>query len=201
MWWKKFCGHPIVVAVGAIGTAVGAAGTIFGVPGMIEDWGVWQEWRTGAPWWFGFISGVGVTMLTLSAIHFCGPTVVIIYKRIVAFKKDPLRLLLVRKAYRATGNGIHIAKLIQKARSVETARDILDIFDGKERVADAYASYAQALVRFGYNIEAEAILRNLDDDPDISDIEIAEAMDRFLYPKDDGETVEDFADRLRKEPN
>ena len=154
----------------------------------------------------GFLTAaaLGATMLTLWALHVFGPTMAIIYKWIVAFKRDPLRLLLVRKAYRATGNGIHIAKLIQKARSVETARDILDIFDGspgKERVADAYASYAQALVRFGYNIEAEAILRNLDDDQDISDIEIAEAMDRFLYPKDDGETVEDFADRLRKEPN
>ena len=202
--WRKVYTHPIFALVGAVATVVGVPETIFAVPGMIDDWGVWQEWQQGAPWWFGFISGVGATMLTLWALHVFGPTMAIIYKWIVAFKRDPLRLLLVRKAYRATGNGIHIAKLIQKARSVETARDILDIFNGspgKERVADAYASYAQALVRFGYNIEAEAILRNLDDDQDISDIEIAEAMDRFLYPKDDGETVEDFADRLRKEPN
>ena len=184
MWWKKFCGHPIFVAVGAIGTAVGAAGTIYGVPGMVEDWGVWQEWRTGAPWWFGFISGVGATMLTLWALHVFGPTMAIIYKWIVAFKRDPLRLLLVRKAYRSPGNSIQIAKLIREARSVETAREIFDIFDGspgKERVADAYASYAQALTRFDCMAEATGVLLTLNEQG-IPDIDIADAMDRFFYP-------------------
>ena len=184
MWWKKFCGHPIFVAVGAIGTAVGTAGTIYGVPGMVEDWGAWQEWRTGAPWWFGFISGVGATMLTLRALHVFGPTMVTVYKWIVAFTKDPFRYILVSRAYRAPGNGIHIAKLIKKTRSVETARDIFDVFDGspsKEGVAYAYFSYAQALTRFDCMAEATGVLLTLDEQG-IPDIDIADAKDRFFYP-------------------
>ena len=108
------------------------------------------------------------------------------------FRKDPFRYFLVRRAYLAPGNGIHMAKLIQKARSVEAAREIFDIFDGspgKERVADAYASYAQALRRFDCDGEAVVALMKLDDQG-IPDIDIAEAKDRFFYPQDEGMTSE-----------
>ena len=171
----------------AIFALVGLAGTVYGLPGMIEDWGVWQEWQTGAPWWSGFISGFGAAMVTFWAIRVCGPTAAIIYKWIVALKKDPFKYLLVRSAYRAPGNGIHIAKLIQKARSVEAARGIFDIFDGspgKERVADAYASYAQALNRFDCWADAGAALMALDE-TGIPAIEIEEAKDRFFYQEED----------------
>ena len=87
----------------------------------------------------------------------------------------------------APSNGIHIAKLIQKARSFEAARAILDIFDGspgKERVADAYVSYAQALNRFDCLAEAAAALLTLHD-MGIPEIEIEEAMDRFFYQEED----------------
>ena len=199
--WKKVYTHPIFALVGA-------AGTIYGLPGMIEDWGVWQEWQTGAPWWSGFISGFGAAMVTFWAIHICDPTAGSIYNWIVAFKRDPLRLFLVRNAYRAAGNGTRIAKLIEKTRSVETARKIFKIFhgsSGQRGVAHAYASYAQALVRFNFRQEATAVLVALDkkDIPDIeieiTDIEIEEAKDRFFYPHDDGEPAEDLADRIRKE--
>ena len=82
--------------------------------GMIEDWGVWQEWQPGAPWWSGFISGFGAAMVIFWAIHVCGPTSGIIYNWMVAFKNDPFKHLLVRRAYRAPSNGIHIAKLIKQ---------------------------------------------------------------------------------------
>ena len=54
-------------------------------------------------------------MLTLWALHVFGPTMVTVYKWIVAFTKDPFRYILVSRAYRAPGNGIHIAKLIKGA--------------------------------------------------------------------------------------
>ena len=178
--WRKIYTHPIFALVGA-------AGTVYGLPGMIEDWGVWQEWHTGAPSWSGFISGFGAAMVTFWAIHVCGPNAAIIYKWIVALKKDPCKYLLVRRAYRAPSNGIHIAKLIQKARSFEAARAILDIFDGspgKVRVADAYASYAQALTRFDCGAEAVAALFALHD-MGIPDIEIEAAKVRFFYQEED----------------
>ena len=178
--WRKIYTHPIFALVGMVGA-------VYGLPGMIEDWGAWQEWQTGAPWWSGFISGFGVAMVTFWAVHFCGPTAAIIYKWIVALKKAPFMSLLVRRACRAPGNGIHIAKLIQKARSVEAAREIFDIFDGssgKERVAYAYASYAQALSRFDCGGEAGAVLIALHE-TGIPDIEIEEAKDHFFYQEED----------------
>ena len=108
---------------------------------------------------------------------------VIIYKWIAAFKKDPFRHLLVRRAYRAPSNGIHIAKPIKKTRSVEAAREIFDIFDGspgKEKVPESYAAYARALARFDCMDESAAILMALDEQG-IPDIEIADAKDRFFY--------------------
>ena len=193
--WRKVYKHPIFALVGV-------AAFIFGVPGMIDDWGGWQEWQQGAPWWFGFISGFGAAMVAFWAIHVCGPTVMTIYKWIIAFKKDPFRLLLVGRAHLSPGNGIQMAKLFRKARSVETAREIFDIFDGspgKERVADAYASYAQALMRFDCVAEATGVLLTLDEQG-IPDIDIADAKDRFFYPQDDEEvSVKDLADRTRKE--
>ena len=80
-------------------------------------------------------------------------------------------------------------QLFRKARSVETAREIFDIFDGspgKERVADAYASYAQALMRFDCMADAAGVLLTLDEQG-IPDIDIADAKDRFFYPQDDEE--------------
>lgn len=185
--WRKVYTHPIFALVGAVTTVVGVPATIFGVPGMIDGWGVWQEWQQAAPWWFGFISGVGATMLTLWALHVFGPTMVTVYKWVVAFIKDPFRYILVSRAYRAPGNGIHIAKLIEKTRSVETARDIFDIFDGspgKERGEYAYSSYAQALTRFGCMAEATGVLMTLDEQG-IPDIDIADAKDKFFYPQED----------------
>ena len=182
--WRNIYTHPIFALVGA-------AGTVYGLPGMIEDWGVWQEWQTAAPWWSGFISGFGAAMVIFWAIHVCGPTAGRIYKWTV-----------VRRAYLARGNGTHIAKLIQKTRSVEIAKEIFKIFDGsseQRRVADAYASYAQALTRFDCGGEAGAVLVALDE-KDIPDIKIEEAKDRFFYPHDDGEPARDLADRIiRKE--
>ena len=180
--WKAIYTHPAfpIVNVGLI---------IYGFPGMIEDWGVWQEWLTVAPWWSGFISGFGAAGLTFWALHVGGPAAAIIYKWIVALKKNPFKYPLVRIAYRSPGNSIQIAKLIKKARSVETAREIFDIFDGspgKEKVADAYASYAQALVRFDCFAEATSVLMALDEQG-IPAIDIEEAKDRFYYRHEDDE--------------
>ena len=157
--WRKFYTHPIFPLVGAVVT-------VYGLPGMIEDWGVWQEWQTGAPWWSGFISGFGAAMVTFWAIHICGPTAGGIYKWIVSFMRDPLRPCRVMKVHLSPGNGYHIAKLIRKTRSAEEAREIFNIFDGtsgKGRVADAYAAYAQALLRFDCMAEATCELMTLDE--------------------------------------
>ena len=184
--WRKIYTHPIFALVGVAGTVFGAAGTIYGLPGMIEDWGLWQEWQTAAPWWFGFLSGFGAAMVTFWALHVCGPTVVIICKWIVSFMRDPLRPCRVMRVHLSPGNGYHIAKLFRKTRSAEEAREIFNIFDGtsgKGRVADVYAAYAQALLRFDCMAEATSVLMTLDEQG-IPDIEIAEAKDRFFYPNE-----------------
>ena len=182
--WRKIYIHPAFALAGAVSF-------VFGIPGMIDHLGGWQEWWEEAPWWFGFLSGVGAAMVIFWAIHVCGPTAGRIYKWIV-----------VRRAYLARGNGTHIAKLIQKTRSVEIAMEIFEIFDGsseQRRVAHAYASYAQALVRFDFSQEATAVLMALNK-KDIPDIEIEEAKDCFFYLQDDGEPTNGLADRIvRKE--
>ena len=178
--WRKIRRHQIYPLTG-----VGIF--IFGLPGMVDDWWWWQERQAAAPWWSGFISGVGAAMVMSWLIHIFGPSATAVCKWLAAFRRDPFRHILIRRAYRAPGNGIQIAKLIRQTRSVESAREIFDTFDGnpvKEGVAYAYAACAQALARFDCPGDAAAMLMALDE-KGIPAIEIEEAKDRFFYPDED----------------
>ena len=109
--------------------------------------------------------------------------------RLVAAREDP-------------GAGIHIAKLLSKAEARSEADELLDIFNDAEiqrNEGTVYAAYAGALVRFGDLIDARGMLISADRVEGLSQEELEVAMARFFYPKDDGETVEDLVDRLRKE--
>ena len=108
----------------------------------------------------------------------------------------------LRVASQNPGAGIHIAKLLEEAETRSEAEELLDIFNDAEiqrNKGAVYAAYVGALVRFGDLIDAGGMLISADRAEGLSEEELEAAMDRFLYPKDDGETVEDFADRLRKE--
>ena len=108
----------------------------------------------------------------------------------------------LRVASQNPGAGIHIAKLLEEAETRSEAEELLDIFNDAEiqrNKGSVYAAYAGALLRFGDLIDAGGMLISADRVEGLSEEELEAAMERFLYPKDDGETVEDFADRLRKE--
>ena len=108
----------------------------------------------------------------------------------------------LRVASQNPGAGIHIAKLLGEAETRSEAEELLDIFNDAEiqrNKGAVYAAYAGALVRFGDLIDAGGMLISADRVEGLSQEELEAAMARFFYPKDDGETVEDLVDRLRKE--
>ena len=85
------------------------------------------------------------------------------------------------------GAGIHIAKLISEARSLEEANEIWDIFKDapvQTNKGSAYAAFAHALVRFDCSLAASEILREADMEG-VSQEELETAMDRFYFLQDD----------------
>ena len=108
----------------------------------------------------------------------------------------------LKAASQNPGAGIRIAKLLEQAETRSEAEELLDIFNDAEiqrNKGAVYAAYAGALVRFGHLIDAGGMLISADRVQGLSEEELEEAKNRFFYPKQDGETVEDFADRLRKQ--
>ena len=88
------------------------------------------------------------------------------------------------------GAGIHIAKLLSQARSLEEANDIWDIFKDapvQTNKGSAYAAYAHALVRFDHGLAASKILKEADMEG-VSRGELETAMERFYYPDDEEES-------------
>ena len=182
--------------------------TICGLGGFCFGRGAEMMWPDASPWmWWGI--GVAVFIIGLGGLVAYDHWVVPWLKNWEGFSSlwnfvgwiRINRLVLVRRAYLAPSNGIHIAKLIKQARNVEVAREIFDIFDGssgQKKVADAYSAYAQALLRFDCQMEATNVLKELDN-KGIHEIDIADAMNRFFYPQDDEETVKDLEDRMRGE--
>ncbi len=78
----------------------------------------------------------------------------------------------------------------------------MDIFADAETQRNkgaVYAAYAGALVRFGDLVNAGGMLISADRAEGLSKEELDAYMDRFLYSKEDGGTVEDFVDRLKEE--
>ena len=87
-----------------------------------------------------------------------------------------------KAALHAPGNGIYIAKSILDARSVETAQEIFNIFEGasgKEQEAAPYAALAKILCRFDRLADATCVLRTMDD-KGIAKADREEAKRRFL---------------------
>ena len=85
------------------------------------------------------------------------------------------------------GAGIHIARLISEARSLEEANEIWDIFKDapvQTNKGSAYAAFAHALVRFDCSLAASEILREADMEG-VSQEELETAMDRFYFLQDD----------------
>ena len=108
----------------------------------------------------------------------------------------------LRVASQNPGAGIHIAKLLEEAETRSEAEELLDIFSDAEiqrNKGAVYAAYAGALVRFGDLVNAGGMLISADHAEGLSKEELDAYMDRFLYPKGDGETVEDFVDQLKEE--
>ena len=109
------------------------------------------------------------------------------------------RLLAAREN---PGAGIHIAKLLKKAESRPEADELLDVFNDaeiKRNKGATYAAYAGALVRFGELVDAGGMLISADRAKGLSKEELDSYMDRFLYPKDDGETAQEYVHRIGKE--
>ena len=85
------------------------------------------------------------------------------------------------------GAGIHIAKLISEARSLEEANEIWDIFKDapvQTNKGSAYAAFAHTLVRFDCSLAASEVLREADLEG-MSQEELKTAMNRFYFPQDD----------------
>ncbi|MDE0173255.1 MAG: hypothetical protein OYH76_22820 [Defluviicoccus sp.] len=101
-----------------------------------------------------------------------------------------LRERRLRAASQNPGAGIHIAKLLSEARSLEEANEIWDIFKDapvQTNKGSAYAAFAHALVRFDRSLAASEILREADMEG-VSPEELEAAMNRFYYPDDEEES-------------
>ena len=93
----------------------------------------------------------------------------------------------LKAASQNPGGGIHIAKLISEALSLEEANEVWDIFKDapvQTNKGSPYAAYAHALVRFNCCLAASDILREADMEG-VSQQELEAAMDRFYFPQDD----------------
>ena len=100
---------------------------------------------------------------------------------------DKPREELLKAASQNPGAGIHIAKLISEARSLEEVSEIWDIFKDapvQTNKGSAYAAFAHALVRFDRSWAASEILKEADMDG-VSQEELEKAMNRFYFLQDD----------------
>ena len=100
---------------------------------------------------------------------------------------DKPREGLLKAAYQNPGAGIHVAKLISEARSLEEANEIWDIFKDapvQTNKGSAYAAFAHALVRFDRSLAASEVLREADMEG-VSREELEAAMNRFYFLQDD----------------
>ena len=172
----------LIVAISILLAVVGLAG----IPEDLLQWRAWLAMieHESARWLFVIIGMIGLSYAYLYDIPF-------------AKTKEWLKPWRSRKMWAARrsalqnpGGGIHIAKLLSKTKTRTEAEEILDIFIDapiKTNEGTIYASYAQALVRFGDLVSAGGVLVAADRKEDLE-----AAMDRFYYPPDDGKTVEEY---------
>jgi len=100
---------------------------------------------------------------------------------------DKSREELLKAASQNPGAGIHIAKLMSEARSLEKATEIWDIFKDapvQTNKGSAYAAFARTLVRFDRSLAASQILSEADIEG-VSQEELEVAMNRFYFLQDD----------------